>query len=65
MKININFTIEYDNPKNKKDQKELLKVIKKYYEENQSIPQTEKLLWKSIGTIGISVDIHGNNFEIQ
>jgi len=57
MKININFTIEYDKPENMKDYKELLKVIKKHYEENATIPGTEKLPWKSLGEIGISLKI--------
>jgi len=57
MKININFTIEYENPKNKNDYKKLLKVIKNYYENNMSIPCTKKIPWKSIYEIGISLKI--------
>lgn len=57
MKININFTIEYDDPKNKEDHKELLKVIKNYYENDMSVPCTENVTWQSIGEIGISIKI--------
>lgn len=55
MKININFAIEYENPKTKNDYKKLLKVIRHHFENNMSIPCTEKILWKSIGEIGVSL----------
>lgn len=57
MKININFTIEYEKPKTKKDYKKLLKVIKKHYEENATIPSTENVPWKKLGEIGIAIKL--------
>ena len=57
MKININFTIEYDKPENIKNYKELLKVIRNHFENNMSIPCTENISWKSVGEIGIAIKI--------
>lgn len=57
MKMNINFTIEYDEPKTKSDFKELLKVIRNHFENDMSIPCTKNTSWKSIGEIGIAIKI--------
>jgi len=57
MKININFTIEYEKPKNKKDYSKLIKKIKKHYEENATIPSIKNLNWKQISEIGIALKI--------
>lgn len=57
MKININFTIEYENPKTKNDYKKLLKVIKNYFENYMSIPCTKETKWKSVGEIDISLKL--------
>ena len=57
MKITINFTIEYEQPKTEEDYKELLKVIKNYFENDMSIPCTKNVSWKSVGKISISQKI--------
>lgn len=57
MKIIINFTIEYENPKTKNDYKKLLKVIKNYFENYMSIPCTKETKWKSVGEIDISLKL--------
>lgn len=57
MKINISFTIEYNNPKTKKDYHELINTIKNYYENNMSIPCTKNVHWKSIGEIDMCLKL--------
>ena len=54
MKILIQLEIEYENPKKVKDYVSLIKEIKSYYENHATIPQIEKIRFKSLGKVGIS-----------
>lgn len=57
MKININFTIEYEEPKSKWEYDKVIEAIRNYYENEMRIPTTDKTKFKSIGIVGIALKI--------